>query len=48
MKVTIEGTPEEIKNVLQAICGSEEHEERFMPEDADGKRKATAAQRCFP
>lgn len=26
MKLTIEGTSEEIKNVLQAICGSEEHE----------------------
>lgn len=25
MKVTIEGTPEELKNVLQAICGSKEH-----------------------
>lgn len=25
MKLTIEGTPEEIKNVLQAICGSEGH-----------------------
>lgn len=28
MKVTIEGTPDELKNVLQAICGSEEHEEK--------------------
>lgn len=27
MKLSIEGTPEEIKNVLQAIKGSEEHEE---------------------
>ncbi|MFT9411972.1 hypothetical protein [Liquorilactobacillus hordei] len=26
MKLTIEGTPNEIKNVLQAISGSEEHE----------------------
>jgi|GEM_PF-5685553 len=26
MKLTIEGTPDELKNVLQAICGSEEHE----------------------
>lgn len=26
MKLTIEGTPEEIKNALQAICGSEGHE----------------------
>ena len=25
MKLSIEGTPEEIKNVLQAISGSEEH-----------------------
>lgn len=25
MKLTIEGTSEEIKNVLQAISGSEEH-----------------------
>lgn len=27
MKLTIEGTPDELKNVLQAICGSEEHVE---------------------
>lgn len=26
MKLTIEGTPDELKNVFQAICGSEEHE----------------------
>lgn len=26
MKLSIEGTPEEIKNALQAICGSEERE----------------------
>ncbi len=26
MKLTVEGTAEEIKNVLQAISGSEEHE----------------------
>jgi hypothetical protein len=26
MKLTIEGTPREIKNVLQAIGGSKEHE----------------------
>lgn len=25
MKLTIEGTPDELKNVFQAICGSEEH-----------------------
>ncbi len=27
MKLSIEGTPEEIKNALQAICGSEERDE---------------------
>jgi hypothetical protein len=27
MKLTIEGTPREIKNVLQAIGGSKEHKE---------------------
>lgn len=26
MELTIKGTPDEIKNVLQAISGSEEHE----------------------
>lgn len=26
MKLTIDGTPEEIKNALKAICGSEERE----------------------
>ncbi|WP_268872814.1 hypothetical protein [Liquorilactobacillus aquaticus] len=33
MKLTIEGSTEEIKNVLQAIGGSEEHREyRMMTE----------------
>ncbi len=27
MKLSIEGTPEEIKNTLHAICGSEERDE---------------------
>lgn len=27
MKLSIEGTPEEIKNALQAICGSKERDE---------------------
>ena len=35
MKLTIEGTPDELKNVLQAICGSEEHEEIKMNVNID-------------
>lgn len=31
MKLSIEGTPAEIKNALQAICGSEEREEMIIP-----------------
>lgn len=30
MKITIEGNSEEIKKVLQAISGSEEHEKFIM------------------
>lgn len=32
MELTIKGTPEEIKSVLQAIGGSKEHGEIRMPE----------------
>ncbi|MEO3733997.1 hypothetical protein [Lactiplantibacillus plantarum] len=32
MELTIKGTPEEIKSVLQAIGGSKEHSEIRMPE----------------
>lgn len=33
MKLTIEGTQDEIKNVLQAIDGSKKHEEIFKLSD---------------
>lgn len=35
MKLTIEGAPEEIKNVLQAIGSSEEHEIRNNLKEID-------------
>ena len=39
MELSIEGTPEEIKNVLQAICGSEEHENLLDELISQNKRK---------
>lgn len=35
MKLSIEGTPTEIKNALQAICGSEERESLTVRELVD-------------
>ncbi|MCI1700028.1 hypothetical protein [Liquorilactobacillus nagelii] len=40
MKLTIEGNTEEIKNVLQAIGGSKEHEENYV---ANGNGAWTSA-----
>lgn len=42
MKLTIEGTTEEIKNALQAICGSEERNDNLKLDNNVVKKSITS------